>query len=265
MAAFESMEDIYTPKYCEQLEAAYGDGMMSEGGKEAIDFLFEGVPIQGKKALDIGSGLGGVAIYVAEKFGASVTGLDVNGWMVEQATKRIPDPLKEKVSFVKSTSNTKWPFQERSFDIVFSKGVLTHVEHKEGVFKECLRILKDDGLLVISDCLSAEDKKWGEHVKKLMELEKLVCYPESISSYITLLEGAGFDITSIRDDTSDSQHWNMRIIDCLKDQFLKKEHLKHFTEEELAHAIEGYEAIANACQLGEWQVIRFIAKKKLKG
>ncbi len=264
MAEFETMEDIYTPKYCEQLEAAYGQGMMSEGGSEAIDFLFEGVPIRDKTALDIGSGLGGVAIYVAEKYGTSVTGLDVNGWMVQEATKRIPATLKEKVSFVKNTSDSKWPFKDKSFDIIYSKGVLTHVEHKEGIFKECHRILKDDGLLVIADCLSSEEKKWGEHVKKLMELEKLVCYPESITGYIKLLEGSGFSINSIRDDTRDSQHWNMRVVDRLKDSFLQKEHLKHFTAEELARAIEGYEAIANACNLGEWQVIRFIASKKLK-
>lgn len=52
----------YSPHYCHLLEAAYGTGMMSEGG-EAIDLMFQGLSIQGKKALDIGSGLGGVAYH----------------------------------------------------------------------------------------------------------------------------------------------------------------------------------------------------------
>lgn len=33
----------YTPRYCLQLEAAYGEGMMSEGGKEGIEHMFSGI------------------------------------------------------------------------------------------------------------------------------------------------------------------------------------------------------------------------------
>jgi hypothetical protein len=37
---FASLENEYTPRYCLQLEAAYGHGMMSEGGREGIVLLF---------------------------------------------------------------------------------------------------------------------------------------------------------------------------------------------------------------------------------
>lgn len=51
----------YTDTYCLGLEAAYGEGMMAEGGTIAIDRLFKNIPITQKIAVDIGSGIGGVA------------------------------------------------------------------------------------------------------------------------------------------------------------------------------------------------------------
>ena len=60
--------DEYDPEYCHSLEAVYGKGMMSEGGGVAIDAMFKGLSIHGKKALDIGAGLGGVAYHLAKKY-----------------------------------------------------------------------------------------------------------------------------------------------------------------------------------------------------
>ncbi len=41
--------DEYYPEYCHSLEAVYGTGMMSEGGGEAIDEMFSGIDLKGKK------------------------------------------------------------------------------------------------------------------------------------------------------------------------------------------------------------------------
>jgi ubiquinone/menaquinone biosynthesis C-methylase UbiE len=64
---------------------------------------------------------------------------------------------------------------------MYSKGVLTHVESKDGIFQECYRLLKKEGLLVIIDWLSSEDGRWGENILGLMELEKLALFPETKS------------------------------------------------------------------------------------
>lgn len=62
-----AINSTYTDEYCHQLELAYGNNMMSEGGGDAIENMFENIDIEHKKALDFGSGLGGVAFYLAEK------------------------------------------------------------------------------------------------------------------------------------------------------------------------------------------------------
>lgn len=139
--------------------------MMSEGGSEGVELMFESIPLNGKAALDIGSGLGGVAFYLAEKHNMQVTGLEVNAWMVEESMRRTPEFLKGNVDFVLSSSNSHWEMPSSSYDMIYSKGVLTHLEKKDETFQECHRLLKNAGLLVITDWLSSEEKG-GEAISR---------------------------------------------------------------------------------------------------
>ncbi len=255
------LEEVYSAKYCQQLEAAYGKNMMSEGGTEAIEHLFDSVELRGKKALDIGSGLGGVAFFIAEKYGCTVVGLEINSWMVAEATKRTPKHLKDKVSFVKCDPESKWPFADSTFDTIYSKGVLTHAEDKNDIFQECYRLLKPDGTLVISDALSSESKVWGEHISRLNELESLNMYPESESGYKALLLKHNFILKSVRDDHAECHKWTLDLINRLKDPAKLSEHLTYFDKDELAAHIEGYEAMLKALEAGELRSVRFIATK----
>lgn len=255
-----TLEEVYSPKYCQQLEAAYGKDMMSEGGHEAIEHLFDGIPLQGKKVLDIGSGLGGVAFYIAKTYNCSVTGLEINSWMVEEAKRRTPKPLQSKVHFVKSIGS-RWPFSDSSFDIICSKGVLTHVEDKSDILRECFRTLKPDGLLVISDALSSEARVWGEQITRLNELEDLNMYPESESGYIEQLQQHHFILQSVRDDDKPCHKWTLELINRLKDPAMRTTHLQYFQENELEAHIEGYEAMLKALETGELRSVRFIANK----
>ncbi|MDQ5940280.1 MAG: hypothetical protein QG632_6 [Candidatus Dependentiae bacterium] len=264
-AAFTTLENEYTPQYCLQLEAAYGPGMMSEGGAAGIEQIFGDVPLHGKRLLDIGAGLGGAACYLAAKYQARVTGLEVNSWMVSEATKRIPQELKNAVDFVLSTSNSNWPMASQSFDIIYSKGVLTHVSDKNELFVECRRLLKADGLLIITDWLSSESKKWGPNVARLVELEKLSLFAESESGYCATLERNGFSVLSVRDDSGSCIEWNRQIIARLQDPALRESHLKVMTELERVAAIEGYEAIIHAMEQGEARMVNLVAKVKDRG
>ncbi len=64
----------YSKSYCESLEWAYGTGMMSEGGGEAIEKMVRDIPLSGFRVLDVGCGLGGVACYLASQYQVEVIG-----------------------------------------------------------------------------------------------------------------------------------------------------------------------------------------------
>lgn len=259
--AFATLEEEYTPGYCLQLEAAYGEGMMSEGGSEGIELMFDQIPLEGKVALDIGSGLGGVPLYLAEKYGMQITGLEVNPWMVEEAKRRTPESLKGKVDFLLTSGNSNWPILEESCDLIYSKGVLTHLETKDEVFQECHRLLKPGGLLVITDWLSSEDKKWGENIAQLVELEHLTLFPESSTGYVETLKEKGFVVLSEREESAIYQRFNQEIVQRLRDMASQEFLLNHFDQEGVDDAILGYESIAKAMEEGELKVFRFVAQK----
>jgi phosphoethanolamine N-methyltransferase len=250
---FDTLEQEYTPLYCQQLEAAYGEGMMSES--EGFDLMFGSLSIGPDQVLDIGAGLGGVAFSLASRFPCHVIGLEVSPWMVEEATRRIPSHLSQAVAFVLSTSNTSLPFEDASFDLVYSKGVLTHIEEKGPLFAECFRILKPGGRLLITDWLSSEKGVWGHEVARLIELEHLTLYPLSQSAYQSLL--APFGAVAMRDDSAEYLSFNQKII-----QRLSTYSSPLFDSSSLASAIEGYEAIARALETGELRVLRIEVQKR---
>jgi cyclopropane fatty-acyl-phospholipid synthase-like methyltransferase len=259
---FATLEKEYTPLYCSQLEAAYGVGMMSEGGPDATELMFDGIALDKKKALDIGSGLGGVAFYLAEKYEMNITGLEVNPWMVEESKKRSSEFQHQRVDFVLSHSNIQWPFQKESFDLIYSKGVFTHLEVKEEVLLECHCALKNEGLLIITDWLSSDDRKWGPNIERLVELEHLVLYPESEAGYIDLFTKNGFTVLSVRDDSLEYSNFNQKTIDRLRDYIRLDALVKCFSNrDEILAAIEGYESIKKALDIGELRVLRFVTQK----
>ncbi len=263
-ATFSTLEDEYTPTYCLQLEAAYGEGMMSEGGVKGVEHMFDQIQLEGKKALDIGCGLGGVVFYLAKTYSMDVTGLEVNRWMVAESEKRTPDLLKNKVNFLLSTSNIKWPIFQENYDLIYSKGVLTHLEIKDGIFQESYRLLKNEGLLVITDWLSSDQKKWGKNIEKLVELEHLALFPETEAGYVELLEKNGFTILSVRDDSDVYLGFNQKIIERLQNPEQLGRYANCFTEKELEASIDGYKSIAKAIEEGELRVLRFVAQKRIK-
>jgi SAM-dependent methyltransferase len=99
--------------------------------------LFEGINVRGKSILIIGVNRG----YEAElflKLGAkAVTGIDV--FLPKEIYKN------RKFQFVLSAAE-KLPFDDFSFDIVYSQAVLEHVADLEKTFFEAVRVLQSGGL-----------------------------------------------------------------------------------------------------------------------
>ncbi|MCH9620655.1 MAG: 2-methoxy-6-polyprenyl-1,4-benzoquinol methylase, mitochondrial [Chlamydiia bacterium] len=252
--------DEYDPKYCATLEAAYGEGMMSEGGSEAIDSLFEKVVLADKKVLDIGSGLGGLAFYLAKKK-ASVVGLDINPWMIEESFKRIPDGMQARLDFVLSETNDVLPFEDGSFDIVCSKGALCHIEDKSRLFEECFRVLRPGGQLVINDWLSPYKEKWGPNILKMIDTDGLSIYAENKEGYIDVLRKASFDNIEMGDETSLYAVYNHEIADRLKKDDIKQAFIHKFGEKYFTDTVDGFEATARAMEEREVLVTNFKAIK----
>jgi len=248
----EKLIQEYPEEYCRFLEEAYGPGMLSEGGSESIDLMFNGILLDGKHMLDIGSGLGGMAYYLASKHNCKITGIELNPNMVDRANKNIPSQLRDSIEFVTYGNDSQaLPFESDTFDIISSRGVFVQVGHKEKLFNEAYRVLKRGGYFIIDDWLSPYDGKWGDRIAEMKKLEDLTLYAVSEKTYLDMLKRIGFQDISIRDANPYYQKFNQEIINQFHEPVIRERFINQFDVETLEMALKCYSLILEAIKDNE--------------
>lgn len=121
-------------------------------GVEATDELANKLDIESDQhLLDIGSGIGGTARYLADRYGCRVTGIDLTKEFYEVAhelTKRVG--LQDKVEFHVGDA-LQMPFHDELFDGTYSMNVSMNIEDKGALYREAKRVLRPGGWLALSD------------------------------------------------------------------------------------------------------------------
>ncbi len=100
---------------------------------------------KGKKVLDVACGEG-YGSFLLGQVAASVTGVDIESAVVAQAKTRYPH---DNLTFVVGDC-CSIPCPDASFDLVVSFETLEHISTHEKFFSEISRVLKPDGMLIIS-------------------------------------------------------------------------------------------------------------------
>jgi len=110
----------------------------------------------GDHILDIGSGLGGPARYVASRFGCRVTGIDLTEEFCDVARhlSRLLS-LEARVRFEVGDA-LKMPFADAGFDGAYSMNVSMNIADKGALYREIHRVLKPGGWLVLSELAKGE-------------------------------------------------------------------------------------------------------------
>jgi phosphoethanolamine N-methyltransferase len=199
----EQDHDVYTPEFLSMLQSIWGEGFLSPGGAAEVDEILAGVMVAGKDVLDIGCGLGGPAVHIATKRGAAtVTGTDVQTGLVAEAKRIAADRgLSQKVRFV-TVVDEALPFENESFDIVFSKDSIIHVADKVKLYSEIRRVLRPGGSLAMSDWFSG-GAAFSQTMIDWLKATGLTFALKPIGETASMLEDAGF--RDIR--TTDRNGW----------------------------------------------------------
>jgi len=106
----------------------------------------------GERVLDLGSGAGTDSLIAAQMVGEKghVTGIDMTPQMLAKARAAAAEMGVSNVEFVESEAE-QLPFQDGSFDVVISNGVIDLIPDKDAVFAEIFRVLVPGGRIQIAD------------------------------------------------------------------------------------------------------------------
>jgi ubiquinone/menaquinone biosynthesis C-methylase UbiE len=103
------------------------------------------------RILDIGSGIGGPARYMANRFGCQVTGIDLTADFCDVArhlTQLLG--LHDRVKFELGNA-LAMPFADGSFDGAYSMNVSMNIADKAGLYREIHRVLEPGAWLLLSE------------------------------------------------------------------------------------------------------------------
>lgn len=172
------------------------------GGLAATDELARGAEIaKGSRVGDFCAGLGGTVRYLAHKYGADVTGIELTPSRVsgaQELTRRVG--LQETARIVEG-SVTDVPLAGASMDAVVSQESFCHVPDVKRAISEAFRILRTDGRLAFTDWIANQPLTAAD--AQLM-WEGMAIQPlRSIPDYRSLVESVGFSVISTKDLTEE--------------------------------------------------------------
>lgn len=162
--------------------------------------------------LDIGAGLGGPARFLASMHGCQVKALDLIPKRCQGGIKLTQQTgLTHLIDYVIGNASSL-PFQNESFDLIWSQDAFDSVQDKDLLIKECYRVLKPKRQIIFTDHLQGPKQGipdgiylWPEDAPKF-----------TFKDYQNVLEKNGFDLVIERDLSS----WALLFLERTKSSIL---------------------------------------------
>ena len=164
-------------------------------------------------ALEVASGSGGPAIFLAELCGGRVTGIDINANGVATAVRMAQaHDLADRVTFEEADADVILPFPDRAFDAVLCIDSANHFADRLGVLKEWHRILKPGGRALFTDPVVVTGLVSNEELAERSSIGFFLFAPPGVNE--RLIQEAGFELVRQEDVTENEAAVSKRWYDA---------------------------------------------------
>jgi SAM-dependent methyltransferase len=171
------------------------------GGAEATLALLDQLTIAPEtRVLDMGSGIGGPARLIAERYGAHVTGVDLTEEYVRTATELSARVGLDALTQFRQGSVTALPLDDAGFDLALLQHVGMNVADKHAVFREAARVLRPGGVFALYEPMRGPNAEpltypvpWAD--------DPASSFVEAPEAYLAAAEAAGLRLRARRDRT----------------------------------------------------------------
>jgi SAM-dependent methyltransferase len=153
--------------------------------------------------LEVASGSGGPALYLANQVCCRVTGIDANESGIATATQSaIKSNQTNRVSFKLADANAPLPFENDTFDALVCIDSMNHFPHRLSVLQEWQRVLRPDQRAVFTDPVLITGPVTNDELALRSSIGLFLFVPPGVNEQ--LIENAGFHLVQQEDVTENA-------------------------------------------------------------
>ena len=209
------------------------------GGTEALETLARHAGIaRAHHVLDVCSGMGGPARYLAHWLGCRVTGLDLTESRYQGAVRLTKLAKLDHLVDFRLGNALAMPFPANTFDVVVAQESWAHIPDKLRLVAEAVRVLRPDGVLAFTDIVRRVELP--EAVARRLQDGMTFTEIESGEGYARLLTAAGCPPVRVEDL---SESWTallrrrLEMYRSLKDSTIAKFGAERYAQYDAAYGL----------------------------
>ena len=202
--------DLYTSTYgnfTEQVLAevrreTYGEdiGQNSWITAEEYDTFYSRLKLAPQRhVLEVASGSGGPALYLARKHGCRITGIDINDEGLNAARQAASAAKITTADFQSADVNQRLPFDAETFDAILCIDSMNHFRDRLGVLREWHRVLKAGRRILFTDPVVLTGPVSNEELAARSNIGFFLFVPPEVAA--RLVKEAGFHLLRREDVT----------------------------------------------------------------
>lgn len=153
----------------------------------------------GDHVLEVASGSGGPALYLAKKFKCRITGLDINEEGIKTANQQALNAKIIDAEFQLANVDQRLPFDDGTFDAVMCVDSMNHFRDRLGYLREWHRVLKTGKCALFTDPVVITGPVSNEELAARSSIGFFLFVPIEVTR--NLIKEAGFKLIRCEDVT----------------------------------------------------------------